>query len=428
MTDNVKSRILVLAATTGYQTRSFGEAAEAQGIELVFATDRCHQLDDPWRDAAIPIRFHDEAASVEAIVDAVRVSPIDGVLALGDRPTVIAALAAERLGLPGNPPASAEISRNKLATRAAFRRAGLSTPWFFDVALDVDPATLANDVMFPCVVKPLALSGSRGVIRADDAPSFIEAFERLRRLLMEVDVRVLRDPANDRVLVEGFIEGRELAIEGVIDHGCRRTLAIFEKPDPLDGPFFEETIYLTPPRLEDSTQVATATVLDRAIDAIGLRHGPFHAECRVHEGRVTVLEVAARPIGGLCSRALRFVSPAGQTLSLEGLLLRLAAGDDIDGYQREPHASGVMMVPIPARGVYRRVDGVESALAVDGVTEIQMTAKPDQRLVPLPEGASYLGFIFARGATTGDVELAIRTAHSRLSFVIEPEIAVVPAR
>lgn len=428
MTDVSSPRVLVLAATTGYQTRGFGEAAERAGLELVFATDRCHQLDDPWRDNAIPIRFHDEDRSVEAIVEAARATPIGGILALGDRPTVIAARAAEQLGLPGHPPAAAGISRNKLATRDAFNRAGLSTPWFRECALDADPRALAAELTFPAVVKPLALSGSRGVIRADDAASFVEAFERLRRLLKQVDVRAMRDPANERILVEGFIEGKEFAIEGLLDRGRARSLAVFEKPDPLDGPFFEETVYLTPPRISEELEAAISEGLSQAIDAIGLHHGPFHAECRVHEGSVTMLEVAARPIGGLCARALRFVAPDGATIMFEELLLRHAGGENVDAYRREPHASGVMMVPIPARGVYRRADGVDSALEVPGVTEVRITAKADQILVPLPEGASYLGFIFARGGSATRVDSALRAAHACLNFVIEPEIAVVPVR
>lgn len=428
MTFDPKPRILVLAATTGYQTRSFGEAAGRAGLELVFATDRCHQLDDPWRDNAIPIRFHDEDGSVDAIVEAARSAPIGGILALGDRPTVIAARAAERLGLPGHPSAAAGTSRNKLATRDAFSRAGLPTPWFRECALDLDPAAFAAELTFPAVVKPLALSGSRGVIRADDAASFVEAFERVRTLLRQVDVRAMRDPANERILVEGFIEGQEFAIEGVLDRGRVRSLAVFEKPDPLDGPFFEETLYLTPARLDEKNEAAISEALSRSIRAIGLHHGPFHAECRVHGSSVTMLEVAARPIGGLCARALRFIAPDGDTITLEELLLRHAGGENVDAYRREAQASGVMMVPIPSRGVYRGVEGMDSALDVDGVTEIRITAKPDQVLIPLPEGASYLGFIFARGASSSHVDSALRAAHACLQFVIEPEIAVVPVR
>ncbi len=415
-------RALLLATTTGYQTRSFDEAAEASGIDLVYATDRCHLLDDPWRDGAIPIRFHDEDQSVDAIVAAARTRPVNGILPLGDRPTVIAARAARALGLPGNPPAAAFISRHKRATRERLAARGLSSPWFRELPFDCDIQAEAKTLQYPCVVKPMALSGSRGVIRADGATELVRAFDRVRRLLQQTDVLVLRDPANEAILVEAFVEGREVALEGLLEHGRLRVLAIFDKPDPLDGPFFEETIYLTPSRLPaEGLDLLVGTLTD-AIGAIGLIHGPIHAECRVSDAGVTVLEVAARPIGGLCARALRFVSPEGQSMGLEELLLRHAIGQTIAPFEREPAASGVMMLPIPRRGVYRRTEGLERAKAVAGVTDVVITVKVDQALVPLPEGASYLGFIFARDRDGAFVEQALRTAHHELSFVVDPSL------
>jgi biotin carboxylase len=418
-----RQRILVISTTTGYQTRSFGEAAERLGVELVLATDRCHQLDDPWRDAAVPVRFFDEEGSLQAIIESSRARPLHGVLALGDRPTVLAARVAEALDLPGNPVAAAEISRNKLATRERLASAGLAAPWFCSVAVDAEPAGLARELVFPCVVKPLGLSGSRGVIRADNPAQFVTAFERLGRLLSEPTVRAARDPLNDTIIVEGFVPGREFALEGLVEHGRLRTLALFDKPDPLDGPFFEETIYVTPSRLPLVRRQEIERVVSQAIAAIGLRHGPIHAECRVDE-RVVVLEVAARPIGGLCAKALRFEHGAAETMSLEELLLRHAGGEPTDRVQRERCASGAMMIPIPARGIYRRVEGVDAAGSVPGVEDVRITAKPDQLLVPLPEGASYLGFIFARRDTPEEVVQTLRAAHARLEFVIDREIAV----
>ena len=415
-------RVLIVATTTGYQTRSFGQAAERLGVELVFATDRCHQIEDPWRDAAVPIRFYDEASSVRALAEAARTEPIHGILAVGDRPTRMAALAAEALGLPGHPPQAADVSRNKLATRERLSAAGLAAPWFRAVSLDVQPEALCRDVSFPCVVKPLTLSGSRGVIRANTPQEFVEAFNRLRRLLSEKSIRAMRDPANNTVIVEGFIPGQEFALEGVVEQGRLRTLALFDKPDPLDGPFFEETIYVTPSSLPPLGQRHVHETVERAIGAIGLRHGPIHAECRVHDDEVVVLEVAARPIGGLCARALRFESGTGVTTSLEELLLLHALGERTEHLSRETVASGVMMVPVPGRGIYRRVDGVDAATAVPGIEEVIIAARPDQVLVPLPEGASYLGFIFARQDTPTAVVRALRLAHGKLRFVIEKEL------
>jgi hypothetical protein len=478
-------RVLLLATTTGYQTRAFGDAASRLGAELVFATDRCHLIDDPWQDHAIPIRFYDEEGSVAAILESAAARPLDGLLVVGDRPTVIGARVAERLGIAWHPPEAASIARHKLLTRETLRAAGLPVPWFFPLPIDIEPSRLrsiadpARDgamrhaadgvttgasprtVSYPCVVKPAALSGSRGVMRADDPEGFLAVFARLQALMNRPDVRAERDVAHATALVEQFIPGREYAVEALLQHGRLQALAIFDKPDPLDGPFFEETVYLTPSLANTTTQKAIVEAVARAVRAIGLRHGPIHAECRVNPStrsgqvpstgsgqaasigapqgpQVFVLEVAARPIGGLCARALRF-TPAGQgpirhqsatsnqqsAISLEDLLLRHALGEDPAAYDREDSASGVMMIPIPKRGVFRRVDGIDDARRVAGVDEVHITAKADQLLLPLPEGASYLGFIFARGGEPEQVDRALRSAHARLSFTIDPEWPVL---
>jgi hypothetical protein len=441
-------KVLLLAATTGYQVRAFGEAAERLGVDLVLATDRCHVLDDPWQDDAVPIRFYDETASTAAILDTCRTAPFDGVIAVGDRPTVIAAEVLRALGLPGHPPEGAAASRNKLLTRERLRAAGLPVPWFLPIPLAADVRTLSTTVPFPCVVKPLSLSGSRGVVRANDSNELAEALDRVGALLGSRDVRSERSHAHDRVLVEGYVDGEEFAVEGVMERGVLRVLAIFDKPDPLDGPFFEETIYVTPSAAAASVQEAIIDGVTRAATAIGLWHGPVHAECRVSSGGVFVLEVAARPIGGLCARALRFFNKGvgrnfrasspeissgergGENSSrplfpLEELLLRHALGETIEGCDREAQASGVMMIPIPRRGMLRGVSGIDEARRVPSVEDVQITAKNDQLLLPLPEGASYLGFIFARAAAPAEVERALREAHARLDFTIDPELRVL---
>jgi hypothetical protein len=384
-------RILLLATTTGYQTRSFGDAAERLAIEVALATDRCTTLEDPWRDRALPIRFDDEPGSVAAILEEAARSPFAGLLAVGDRPVAIAAQAAAALGLPYHPIEGARASHNKRLSRERLRAAGLPVPWFASFAID-DPCPLvAGEVPFPCVIKPLVLSGSRGVIRADNHADLRAAHARLAALLHSREVQALRDPGAGAVLIESYIPGDEYAIEGLLEHGRLRVLAIFDKPDPMQGPFFEETIYVTPSRGDSRRQR---------------------------------LEVAARPIGGLCARALRFENgPSG--IPLEELLLRHAAGEPAASWTREAAASGVMMIPIPHRGVFRRVDGLDAARAVPHVTEIRVTAKADQLLVPLPEGKSYLGFIFARAQEPGTVERALRAAHARLAFVIDRALTVV---
>lgn len=430
-------RVLLLATTTGYQTRAFGEAAERLGVELVFATDRCRGIEDPWRDRAIPIRFYDEAAAVADIVRSARSRPLDGFLVVGDRPTVVGARVGQALGLPGHSPEAVAIAKNKQRTRERLHSAGLPAPAFVPTTIGVDPAAIARSLRYPVVVKPVVLSGSRGVMRADDPEGFVTAFNRLRTLLQSPDIRAERSDAHDVVLIEDFIPGREYALEGLLHHGVLHVLALFDKPDPLNGPFFEETIYITPSVAEPREQAAIVEAVTRAAEAIGLTHGPVHAECRLNPStgsghvNVFVLEVAARPIGGLCAYALRFEKRGQESflgdppISLEELLLRHSLGESPEKWGRESLASGVMMIPIPHRGVFRHADGLEEARGVAGIDEIRVTAKADQLLVPLPEGASYLGFIFARGDRPGEVDRALRAAHAHLSFAIDPEIPVL---
>lgn len=418
-------RVLLLATTTGYQTRMFAAAAASLGVEIVYATDRCDHLDDPWGDRAIAVRFHEEWRSVDGVLKALEPRPVSGVLVVGDRPTVMAAQIARLLQLPGHPPEAVVIARDKRLARERFKSAGLPVPEFFTVPAANDPVGILPRLTFPVVIKPTVLSASRGVIRADDALSFITAFTRVRRLLASDAVRDLHDPESDVIQIESFIPGAEYALEGVMEHGRLHPLAIFDKPDPLDGPFFEESIYVTPSRADAGVQRQIVETITRAAEAIGLHHGPIHAECRVNSQGVYVLEVAARPIGGLCAKALRFVKPGEPSIGLEELLVRLAVGQTIGEWQREPDASAVMMMPIPRSGVFKGVTGIDEAKAVPGVDDVIVTAKPDQHLVALPEGASYLGFVFAHGATPAAAEQSVRAAHSRLHVEIAPWLEVL---
>lgn len=418
-----RRRVLLCATTTGYQTRMFDEAAGVLGIDLVLATDRCDQLDDPWRDRAIAVRFHDEVASLAAVHDALGDTRLDGVLAVGDRPAVLAALIAEAHGLPWHGVAGARAGRDKRLFRAAQQDAGLPAPWTRTVAVGELPPS--GTIAYPCVVKPLVLSGSRGVIRADTPEALRAAVGRVAAILDAPDVRELRDPAASQLMIEGYIPGHELAIEGLMERGAFTPLAVFAKPDPLEGPFFEETIYLTPTAAGRAAADSAVAAVTAAARAAGLWHGPVHAECRVDaDGVVVVLEAAARPIGGLCARALRFIDTSGIEVSLEHVLLTHAIGGGVAASRRDL-ASGVMMVPIPRAGILREVTGVDAARAVPLVTDVVVSAKVGQVLQAIPEAASYLGFIFAEGADDGAVLDALRIAHRALRCVIAP---LVPLR
>jgi biotin carboxylase len=421
-----RNRVLILASKLGYQTRGFADAAEKLGVEVRFGTDRCHKLDDPWGDEALALQFEKPRDATQEIArafggDAASEKTIGAVIALGDRPTVTAAFASEALRISGNPPVAAEICRNKLRQRETFRSAGVCVPDFFSFAISDDLADVLARVKFPCVVKPLSLSASQGVIRANNADEFAEAVRRIRLLMESPEIQVLREPERDQLLVETYVPGREVAVEGLIDSGRLRVLAIFDKPDPLEGPYFEETVYVTPSRLPAEMQKAIEQCARSAIGAIGLTTGPLHAEFRVNESGPWVLEIAPRPIGGLCSRALRF---GADKISLEELLLRHALGMPGGDLERERQASGVMMIPVPQSGIFDRVEGIEAAESVPGVIEIQITARLHDYVAAWPEGSSYLGFIFVRADSAAEAETALREAHRRMNFRFSPRLPV----
>jgi hypothetical protein len=394
-------RLLLIGAKTGYQTRAFADAALRLKFDLTLATDRCHKLENPWGDEAVALEFRDAQEAARKLAEEGR---FDGVVALGDGPAYLAAVAAQHLGIPYNSPQSVANCSNKFLARKCFYDAGLRTPNFRRVPL-ADPPT---DTQYPCVLKPLSQSASRGVIRANNADAFQAAFRRI-----EAIVRPERD---EFLLVEDFIPGREFALEGILTHGVFRVLAIFDKPDPLDGPFFEETIYVAPSRMPKHVQDEFRHATQQAIQALGLTHGPIHAEMRFNERGVWMLEVAARPIGGLCAKVLP---------GLEDLILRHAAGEDTSTFALATDPAGVMMIPIPQSGIYANVTGEAQARAVPLIEDVIVTAKIGQHLLPLPEGNSYLGFIFARGGNPSRVESALRQSHAKLSFEINTALPVL---
>jgi biotin carboxylase len=419
-------RLLLIASKLGYQTDVFRQAAERAGIDLLLATDRCHQLDDPWGDRAIPLRFEDPDAASEALT-AELPSSIKGLLAVGDQATLIAARTAQRAGLPFHSVDAVEVCRDKSRFRSALRAAGLPCPAHAVFPLERCPAT--SPVGYPCVLKPLGLSASRGVIRADSDKQFAEAFTRIRALLELPEIRQQRSERDRFIQVETFIEGAEFTLEGLVHRGQLHTFTLFEKPDPLDGPFFEETIYVQPPRIPDRVEAAIVSAVAKMVTTIGLYHGPIHAEMRVprlalekeSEVPVWLLEIAARPIGGLCAQALRFDGGA----SLEDLLVRHAVGEDVRGARLLSGASGVMMIPVPGDGIFQGTDGVEEAAAVPHMEAVRVTAVEGYRLRRLPEGNSYPGFLFARASTTDEVDRALRKAHAKLHFHLATELEVV---
>jgi len=420
-----RAELLLLVPTTSYRLDDFQAAARRLGVPLVVGSDLCHEVEDAFGGLPdqVSLDYRRPERAAEQIAELAARRPIRGLVPASDPTAVIAALAAERLGLPHNPPEAARRAANKHAMRVALRDAGLPVPPFALHDLRDDPEVAARSAPFPCVLKPLIFSASRGVIRADDAAGFVAAWRRIAKLLHDTraERRARAEEEGNEVLVEGFVPGAEVAVEGLVRGGRLELLALFDKPDPLDGPFFEETIYVTPSRHPAGLKRDVERITAEGARALGLREGPLHAELRLSPAGPVILEIAARSIGGLCSRTLRF----GAGLTLEEVLVAHAMGLPLESIRREARASGVMMLPIPRRGVLHGVSGMDAARAVPGVEDVVITAEIGRELVPLPEGDSYLGFLFAKGDRPEDVEAALRAAHGRLGFDVRAALPTV---
>ena len=400
------ARLLLLLPTRTYRTEDFVDAARTLGVDLVCASEKPSTLEALAPDGLLTLDFADPERAAAAVADWSKARPLAAVVGVDDVTAAAAAAVAARLGLRASAPAAVAAARDKFQMRQCLAAAGVPVPRFRRIALADNPVLAARGVEFPCVLKPLSLSASRGVIRANTIEQFVVAFRD--------DVTVSGDAAR-YLLAEEYVPGLEVALEGLLIRGRLHVLALFDKPDPLEGPFFEETIYVTPSRLPDAVQRAIAATTTAACAALGLTEGPVHAELRVNDDGPWVLEIAARSIGGLCSRTLRF----GTGMTLEEIILRHALGWSIASLERERPAAGVMMIPIPRAGVLRTVHGLDEASATRHVEDVVISAHAGQELIPLPEGWQYLGFIFARAERPADVEDALRIAHSRLRFVID---------
>jgi len=390
-------RVVLVLPTSTYRAGDFVDAAGALGASVVVVSDQAPVLGRA--DASAAVDLDDPVAAAAAIAGLDDRRGVDAVVAVDDRGVLVAAEAAATLGLPHNPPAAVAATRDKAALRHALATAEVAQPAFRLVA----PGEVPEDLPLPWVAKPRGLSGSTGVIRVDDAAEADATFARIRDIAGDPDATLL---------VETFVPGPEVAVEGLLRGGELEVLAVFDKPDALDGPYFEETIYVTPSR-HPTDEVAR--LVQQACTAVGLTEGPVHAEARLSPTGPVLLEVAARSIGGLCARTLRF----GAGVSLEELILRHALGLPTDGLVREDVAAGVMMLPIPRSGTLREVRGQDEAKAVEGVVGLEITVPKGRTVKALPEGDRYLGFLFARGETPADVEAALRLGHAALDVVLD---------
>ena len=401
------SRLLLLLPAAGYTNQDFIAAAARLDIELVACADYCHKLAPGWGlPPLMSVPFDQPDVALPQVLQALD-RPVDAVLATDDHGLALAARLRTALGLPGSPPEAVATLADKLLFRQLQQTIGLPHPAFASVGADDLEAAAAPG--FPLVVKARRLTGSRGVLRADDIHQLAQALTQVQR----IQSRAQRDA--DELLVEAFIPGVEVALDGVLGRGRLRVLAVFDKPDPLDGPAFEETLLVTPSRLPAAVQDELAMAVEHACVSAGVSEGVVHAEARINESGVWLLEIAPRGIGGLCGRVLDTTLGTGSA----EIVLRHAVGLPLPQQQSDT-AAGVMMIPIPAKGIFHGVDGLGAARAVPHISGVEITAHPGQLVAPPPEGSGYLGFIFSHAATPADAEAALRTAHATLVLKIQP--------
>jgi len=411
---NRRKRILLLMPTKTYRASAFLAAAQNLPIEPVIGSERRQALQPFTPGKTLTLNFRQLQTAVKQIEEFSNSFPLDALLPVDDETILLAALAAKELGLPYNSITACKAVTEKHTLRTMLKKSGLPSPDFQVLQMNTKPEKIAGLVNYPCVLKPVFLSASRGVIRANSEKEFIEAFHRIKSILSAPDIQTQGGELSNLLLVESFIPGDEIAFEGILTDGKLKLLTIFDKPDPLDGPYFEETIYVTPSRHSKMLQKSIIACVDKTCKAIGLTNGPVHAELRLNETGVWIIEIAGRSIGGYCSQTLTFENG----MSLEELILRQTIGEDISDIERETFASGVMMIPIPRKGVLKSIAGVDEAKMVAGVRKIIMSIPISREVVPLPGGNRYLGFIFAKGNSPANVEGALREAHKHLHFII----------
>lgn len=411
-------RLLLLLPSATYRAAAFVDAARGLDAALTVGSDHRSTLAPLQPESLLALDLDDPERLVAQAAASHAARPFAAVVGVDDDTTVAAARISGALGLPHPSLDACLAARDKHLQRQLLQAAGCPVPRFVLHPVDADLRAVARATPYPCVLKPTRLSMSRGVMRADDATEFLERAERLRRILAAPDAADPGGRPATHFLVERYVPGWEFALEGLLQGGELTVLALFDKPDPLEGPFFEETVYVTPSRLPGAEQGRIAACVARAAEALGLREGPVHAEVRLNADGPWLIELAARPIGGRCSAVLRF-GPGGER-SLEELLLRHALGERIGPADavREATAAAVLMLPTPAAGTLAAVDGVAEARQVPWVDDVVITAHPGQVLVPLPEGSRYLGFIYARADGPVAAEAAVRTAHAELRIAL----------
>lgn len=414
----IPPRLLIIAPHSSYRIAPYLQAAESLGVDVTIASAGEHSLISVI-NKGLHINFSDPAQALAEIVKAAEKTPFAGILGSDDMSVALAANAAKVLGLAHNPPGAALLARRKDKARACLQENNVLVPAHRRIELTEPTTAQLEDLEYPCVLKPLAMSGSRGVIRVDDLESAKKAIVRIIAILRDVE----EPEESAAVLAETFISGYEVAYEGLLSEGELNTLALFDKPDPLDGPYFEESYYISPSRLSSDVQKEITDTVAAACRAYGLQQGPVHAELRIDaNNKAWVMEIAARTIGGECARLVELAT--GQ--KLEKLVLAQLLNLPLPSIEFKGGA-GVLMIPIPKSGILRRIEGTAAARAVPGIEEVAISVRDGHELVPLPEGSSYLGFIYAIANSAAEAESALREAHHHLNIVTAPLFKIAGA-
>ena len=407
-----RDRVLVIAPHGSYRTVPFIKAANNLNVDVLIASQGEHSIVSDYAKG-LHVDFNDPEQAIKIILSEASKQSFSGIIGTDDMTTELASQVAEKLSLPHNDPKAVNIAQRKDLARLSLKKSEVNIPEF-DLLTTTKSLEEQNiHVEFPAVIKPVALSASRGVIRVNNELELQQAVERVQTMLLEE--RQIEQSVRELLLLEEFIPGKEVAIEAMLHNGKLDVLAIFDKPDPLNGPFFEETYYITPTSFSKKIQQEIKKTIFESCHAYGLSEGPIHAECRINDKGVWVLEVAARTIGGMCGRLLS----VGTGHSLEELVLLHAMGKRVE-IKTVESAAGVLMIPIPSAGILKRVEGLLEAQRIPYISELSIEVREGYELVPLPEGTSYLGFIFSEAPTVEQVEQALRDAHSCLNIVIAP--------
>lgn len=409
-----QQRLLLIAPHSSYRISPYIQAAGKLGVEVLVASTSEYSLVSEVADGLridLDGYKNNPQQAIEPILQIHQEKPFTAVIATDDSAVSLAAYAASAMNLACNPPEAVELTHRKDLARSRLAQQGIPVPSHQRIDLTADIKEQAGKLSYPSVIKPLSLSGSRGVIRVNTVKECITACNRVKAIVSE-----LNEPELKRyLLAESYIPGFEVAVEAMLNNGGLQILTLFDKPEPMEGPFFEETYYITPSRLTHTQQSLIAQRIKDACKAYGLVNGPVHAELRLHNDEAWILEIAARTIGGQCAQLLTY----GTGYSLEELVIRQATGNPIQ-IKNNGGAAGVLMIPIPEAGILRRVEGLANARRVPYITEVEISVREGYELVPLPEGAAYLGFIFAKGPDPVSVEVALRKSHGFLKFIISP--------